>query len=1321
MQLAAIRVATVTGAELQHLQAALEMCMACDRVRLERRLRALARVPGTVRGEELARLARAIEASISRRARRAARLPVPSFPEHLPIVAHRDDIARALKAHQVIVVCGETGSGKTTQLPKIALTLGRGAAGLIGHTQPRRIAARSVAARLAQELGSPLGAGVGYQVRFADQVSPDTCVKVMTDGILLAETQGDRLLARYDTLILDEAHERNLNIDFLLGYLKRLLPRRPDLKVIVTSATIDPERFSRHFGGAPVIAVSGRSYPVQVRYRPPEGQDEEQRDCDRQRALLEAVDEAARLGPGDVLVFLSGEREIRETAEALRKHHPGGTEILPLYARLSAAEQARVFQSHVGRRIVLSTNVAETSLTVPGIHYVIDAGFARISRYSYRTKVQRLPIEKISQASAEQRKGRCGRIAPGVCFRLYTEEDFRQRALYTEPEILRTNLAAVILQMRALNLGDVRDFPFVDAPDARYVNDGFKLLHELGALDAQRALTAIGRELARLPLDPRVGRMVLAARDGGCLAEVLVIAAALSVQDPRERPQDRQQAADERHRVFQDPRSDFLGYLNLWRAYHEQARHLSRNKLRGWCREHFLSYMRMREWHDIHQQLLGLIKDMGMRPNEMEAGYDAIHRALLAGLFGNIAHKTQGPEYLGARGVKLMLFPGSALAAKGAPWVVAAELVETSRSFLRTVARIDPGWVESLAAHLVKRSYVEPHWEKRSAQVAALETVSLYGLVLVAGRKVNYGPIDPAVARELFIRAALVAQDYDTRAPFQQHNRRLIVELEELEAKSRRRDVLVDEQTLFEFFDARVPADIYSGARFERWRQDAERSEPRLLFLTREDLMRKGAPSLYADDFPPTLSLGGANFPLRYHFEPGSAEDGVTMTVPAPALNQLDAQCLEWLVPGLLREKIAALLRSLPKDLRRHFVPAQQFADACAQAVRYGAGSLTAALAAELERMTGIRIPADAWQVEKLPQHLCLNVRVVDDRGRLLAAGRDLHTLQAQLGAQARRSFERTAAEAHPPSGHTDWDFGTLAERVELQRGGAMLQGYPGLVDRRDAVGMQLFDTAAAASASTRCGLRRLFMLQLAPTVKYLRKHLPHAASLCLQYAALPEPPWRSAATPAGGCEALREQLVGAGIDTVFVQGARIADREQFQARLQAGKPQLVSAVNAVCERVHEVQQTYAEVARALHSASAGAERARSVADLREQLSHLVYRGFVADTPPQRLAHLPRYLKGMLLRIARLADAPARDRQRLAEIAPLWRACVDRLSVLRAAGQEDAALEDYRWMLEELRVSLFAQELKTAVPVSPQRLRRRWDELVQNDPRHAAR
>jgi ATP-dependent helicase HrpA len=1278
---------------------------------LRRRLRVLEqalRARKSIEPAAVEQLAADIDRSRAQRERRERLLPRPTYPQHLPVVEKREDIARAIAENQVIVLCGETGSGKTTQLPKICLELGRGVAGMIGHTQPRRIAARSVASRIAQEFQSELGHAVGYKVRFSDRLSPDTYVKLMTDGILLAETQGDRLLEAYDTLIIDEAHERSLNIDFLLGYLKQLLPRRPDLKLIITSATIDPARFSRHFGNAPIVQVSGRTYPVEVRYRPLLTEDEDERDRDMQEAILEAVDELSCVGPGDILVFLAGEREIRETAESLRKHHPRHTEILPLYARLSAAEQEKVFQPSQQRRIVLATNVAETSLTVPGIRYVIDPGYARISRYSPRVKVQRLPIEKVSRASADQRKGRCGRVAAGVCIRLYSQEDYLARAEYTDPEILRTHLAWVILQMRALRLGEIEDFPFVEPPDSRMVKDGYQTLMELGALDEWRELTPVGRELAKLPVDPRIGRMVLAGRNEGCLTEILIIASGLSVQDPRERPMDAREAADQAHQAYADERSDFLSYLKLWEAFTDAEKHLSKSKLRQWCHERYLSYVRIREWQDIHQQLHVLVSDMGFRFNQVPAQYHEIHGALLTGLLSNVAFKTDPYEYTGARNSKLAIFPGSALFKRGPKWIVAAELVETTKLYARTVAQIEPEWVERLAAHLIKRSYFEPHWEKDSAQVTAYERIILFGLTLVARRKVNYGPINPQEAREIFIRSALAQWDYRTDIPFYQHNRMLLEEIEALEHKSRRRDVLVDEEELYRFYDARIPQGVYSGPTFERWRKEAESQDPKLLFLTRGYLMRHGAEGVTPAQFPDTLTVNDVQFPLEYHFEPGDPLDGVTLTLPLAALNQISSVRPDWLVPGLLREKVIALLRSLPKSLRRSFVPAPEYAEACVQALKPANKPLTEALAEQLFRITGVNIPADAWHPETLPDHLCMNFKVVDEAGKTLALGRDLEALKQGLGGQARTSFRKIpSAGGFERQGITAWNFGSLPEQVEVQQNGLSLRGYPALVDDGNSVSLRLFDSPAATREQMRAGLRRLFMLQSPQQIKSLQKSLPITREMCLQYLSIASSQQAKPGT-AGGCEELKQELLSAVVDRAFIGDEPFPrDAAAFERHRQAGLSQLLPTAQEMGRLIGQVLAEYHAITRQLSTLAS--VYAGAVSDVREQLAHLVYPGFVSRTPSTWLQHLPRYLKAIRLRLEKLRDAPAKDAQKVAEVRPLWQDYLQRRAKHERQGITDPALEQYRWMLEELRVSLFAQEIKTAFPVSVKRIQRQWE------------
>ena len=1289
---------------LDELAAALDDVMLIERAALRARLNGLRRrlKNGQPIDRGLPALVTDIEQSRARRALRAERLPQPEYPLDLPVVARREDIKAAIARHQVIIVCGETGSGKTTQLPKICLDLGRGVDGLIGHTQPRRIAARSLAARIAEELHSSVGQTVGFKVRFSDHVGEFTRIKVMTDGILLAETQGDPDLLAYDTLIIDEAHERSLNVDFLLGYLARLLPRRPDLKIIITSATIDPERFSKHFNDAPIIEVSGRTYPVEIRYRPLLSEDEDDQDRDRGQALLAAVDELAHEGPGDMLVFLPGEREIREAAELLRKHHPSQTEVLPLFGRLSAAQQAEVFKPHSGRRIVLATNVAETSLTVPGIRYVIDTGLARISRYSYRTKVQRLPIEPVSQASANQRAGRCGRLGPGVCIRLYSEEDFTARPAFTEPEILRTNLASVILQMLALKLGDIEEFPFVEPPDARFIRDGFKLLHELGAVDEDDRLTELGRQLARLPVDVRIGRMVLAGRDEHCLREILVIASALSVPDPRERPMDKQQAADEKHKQFADEQSDFLGFVKLWEFYHEQARHLSQAKLRKLCQTNFISYVRMREWHDIHAQLHGLSAEMGMRLNEVDGGYEPIHRALLTGLLGNIAFKTDAHEYTGARGITLNIFPGSALFKKQPKWIVAAELVETARRYARTVARIEPEWVERLAEHLIKRSYSDPHWEKKRGHVVASERTTLYGLVLTPSRKTDYGRVNPIEAREVFVRQALVPGELISKAAFLEYNRKLIEDVLELEAKSRRRDVLVDEELLYRFFDERLPQHVCSGPQFERWYKQGTDKDRDALKLTRDDLMRHEAAGVTAEDFPPHIEVNGLRLALEYHFEPGHSDDGVTAKVPVAALNQLEQRHFDWLVPGLLEDKLVALIKSLPKSLRRHFVPAPEFARAARQGLRVGQGSLLDQFAAQLRRMTGIEVPPDvikdAWQSEQLPPHLSMNFHLIDANGKLLARGRDLAALKQQVGGQAVASFERLPTAQYERDNVTEWDMGDLPEFVEIQQQGLTLRGYPALVADNDAIHLRLLDAPDKARAAHRAGVLALFQLRAAKSLRYLEKNLPGIQQMCLHYAA------------AGPCDKLKTDLIARITELALYAPANQSDdipvprdRATFDAAAARAEQELVAVGNQVCKAVGDALAEYHAIQKRIKGAITPAWLA-ALNDIRDQLDHLIYTGFVLDTPLARLKHLPRYLKAISKRLDRLQQNPAKDRPLMLQVEPHWQKCKQRMDAARKRGAIPEELQQFRWLIEEFRVSLFAQELGTAEKVSAKRL-----------------
>jgi ATP-dependent helicase HrpA len=1265
----------------------------------------------------------------SQRARRPPRppstrapLPAISFPEELPVSARREEIARAIAAHQVLIVCGETGSGKTTQLPKICLALGRGAEKRIGHTQPRRIAASSIARRIAHELNTPLGEQVGFKVRFNDRTQPGAAIKLMTDGILLAETQSDPQLSEYDTLIIDEAHERSLNIDFLLGYLKQLLQagRRPDLKLIITSATIDAERFAVHFGSkeqpAPIINISGRLYPVEVRYRPIKDEDDAD-DRTLMDGLVDAVDECALSGRGDTLVFLPGEREIREAAETLRKHHPPGTEILPLFARLSAEEQERVFKpGGAARRIVLATNVAETSLTVPGIRYVVDAGTARVKRYSYRNKVEQLQIEPISQAAAQQRAGRCGRVSDGICIRLYDEADFLRRPKFTDPEILRASLAAVILRMKSLGLGDVRAFPFVEPPPARAIADGFDLLAELNAIDENAELTAIGHELARLPVDPRVGRMLLAARDQQALREVLVIAAALSVQDPRERPLDAQAAADQAHRRFADDKSDFMSFLKLWDFVHERFEHKKSNrKLTDDLHANFLSARRVREWRDVHAQLATVVAELGWRMSATAATYEQLHLALLTGLLGNIGHKTldadfRGPPYVGARGIKFFVWPGSPLVKKAGRWIVAAELVETSRLYGRTVASIEPQWLERAGAHLLKQSWTDPHWERKPAQVVAFERGALYGLTVYAQRRVPFAERDPQAAREIFIREALVQGEFETAAPFLAHNRKLVREIRELEHKTRRPDVLVDDELIYGFYASRLPAEVVSGASFETWRKDAEAKQPKLLFLSRDELMRHEAAGVTTELFPKQWNVRGIDMALSYHFEPGSPRDGVTLGVPLFALNQVDPLRCEWLVPGMLKEKVHLLLKSLPQRQRRHCVPLPEYA---AGFVERHAAQLAAphaplidALIADVRATTSVMCQPADFKQEALPAHLTMNFKIVDEHGRQLGMGRSLSQLRAELGVQAQQSFQTLAAkDAKVAEGlHeniTDWDFGELPELLEIKRKGQSVIGFPALVERGDACEIEVFDDADAARDAFRAGLRRLFRLQLKEQVKFLEKNLASLQTTQMQAGTV-----SALAKALPNFETLREAIVTAALDRTALADPWPKDRASFVARKDDTRGKLTLIAQEIARLVTAIVQDAAVLPKKLNGVKS---HGAVVADIEAQLMRLFPAGFIADTPPAQLAHYPRYLKAIAARLDKLKADPARDAARMNEIAALQAPYLR--EQLARKGVADPKLDEFRWLLEELRVSLFAQELRTPMPVSVKRLQKVWDSL----------
>ncbi len=1279
--------------------------MLADRHRLRRRIDGVAKVRDErKRAAIAAEIASDIELAEVRVEQRASALPRITYPEELPVSRKKDDIAEAIRAHQVVIVAGETGSGKTTQLPKICMELGRGVLGSIGHTQPRRLAARTVAERIAEELATPLGEAVGYKVRFTDRSGDDTLVKLMTDGILLAEIQQDRMLRGYDTLIIDEAHERSLNIDFLLGYIKQLLPRRPDLKVVITSATIDPERFSRHFGNAPIIEVSGRTYPVEVRYRPMSdgAEDEDGEERDQAQAICAAVAELQKEGPGDILVFLSGEREIRDTADALEKQRLRDTEILPLFARLSAAEQHRVFAPHRGRRIVLATNVAETSLTVPGIRYVIDPGTARISRYSHRTKVQRLPIEAVSQASANQRKGRCGRVAEGICIRLYSEEDFSSRPEFTDPEILRTNLASVILQMASLGLGDISAFPFVEGPDRRQIKDGVHLLQELGALDLEekdtrKQLTPMGRRLAQLPVDPRLGRMVLEAADNGCVREVMIIAAALSIQDPRERPADQQQAAAEHHARFADKDSDFLAYLNLWKYLQEQQKALSGNQFRKLCRAEFLNYLRVREWQDVYSQLKQVVRQMGVSLNDAAADPKNVHLSLLAGLLSHIGMKDlEKHEYVGGRGARFAIFPGSSLFKKQPRYVMAAELVETSRLWGRMVARIEPEWAEDVGRHIVKRSYSEPHWEKKRGAVMGYERVTLYGVPIVARRKVGYAKVDPELSRELFIRHALVEGDWQTHHRFFHENRRLLEEVEDLEHRARRRDILVDDETLFRFYDERVGAEAVSAAHFDAWWKRARRSAPDLLLFEKSMLINEGSEQVSEEDYPDVWRQGDLTFPLTYQFEPGTEADGVTAHIPLKVLNQVSAEGFDWQIPGLRADLVTALIRSLPKPLRRNFVPVPDHAAAVLERLTPYEEPLLDVLGRELSMMGGERIPAQDWQLDKVPDHLRITFRAVDDRGRALAEDKDLDALRARLKPRLRKAIS-AEAKGIEKKGLTSWDFGPLQRTFQHTTAGPAVKGYPALVDEGDSVAIRIFDTEAEQRSSMWAGVRRLLLLQIPSPVAAVQRGLDNQTKLALSH------------NPHGSVPALFDDCLECAVDALMADasGGRaevgVWDPAAFARLHEHVRAELADTLDDVVGKAARVLAAAHEVGRSMKGTTSLAVLP-SLNDIQQQMAGLIHPGFVTEAGLRRLPDLHRYLRAIGRRLAKLAENPRRDQVGMAKVEQMRQARERLLSSLGPGRAGDPDVREIRWMLEELRVSFFAQELGTAYPVSEKRI-----------------
>ncbi|MFF5252259.1 ATP-dependent RNA helicase HrpA [Streptomyces leeuwenhoekii] len=1267
-----------------------------------------------------------IEADVERAERRVgerrARVPAVTYPEQLPVSQKKDEIAAAIRDHQVVIVAGETGSGKTTQIPKICLELGRGVRGMIGHTQPRRIAARTVAERVAEELDTPLGEAVGWKVRFTDQVNPEaTFIKLMTDGILLAEIQTDRELRAYDTIIIDEAHERSLNIDFLLGYLAQLLPKRPDLKVVITSATIDPERFSRHFGDAPIVEVSGRTYPVEVRYRPLLEEDSDDADRDQITAITDAVEELMAEGPGDILVFLSGEREIRDTADALTKKQYRFTEVLPLYARLSHAEQHRVFQPHSGRRIVLATNVAETSLTVPGIKYVIDPGFARISRYSHRTKVQRLPIEPISQASANQRKGRCGRTSDGICIRLYSEEDFEARPEFTDAEILRTNLASVILQMTAAGLGDIEKFPFIDPPDHRNIRDGVQLLQELGALDPaqkdpRKRLTETGRKLAQLPVDPRLARMVLEADKNGCVREVMVIAAALSIQDPRERPADKQTQADQQHARFKDETSDFLAYLNLWRYIREQQKERGSSSFRRMCKQEYLNFLRIREWQDIYTQLRTVAKQMGIHLNDDDAPADRIHVSLLAGLLSHIGMKdvknaggesgkgTAKNEYLGARNAKFAIFPGSALFKKPPRFVMSAELVETSRLWARVNAKIEPEWVEPLAQHLIKRTYSEPHWEKDQAAVMAYEKVTLYGVPIVAQRKVNYGRIDPEASRELFIRHALVEGDWRTHHKFFTDNRKLLTEVEELEHRARRRDILVDDETLFDFYDRRIPDHVVSGAHFDSWWKHKRHEQPDFLDFEREMLINEKAGAVTKDDYPDSWRQGDLKFRVTYQFEPGADADGVTVHIPLQVLNQVTGEGFDWQIPGLREELVTELIRSLPKPIRRNYVPAPNYAKAFLERAVPLQEPLTVTMARELKRMVGVPFEAEDFDWSKVPDHLTITFRIVDERRRKLAEDKDLEALKLRLKPKARKALSQAAAatasrQGGPSlerSGLTDWTIGALTRVFETRRAGQPVKAYPALVDDGPAantVSVRLFDTEAEQAEAMWKGTRRLILRNIPVNpAKFASENLTNQQKLGLS------------ANPHGSIQALFDDCAMAAADKLIADfGGPVWDEESYRKLYDKVRAEIVDTTVRTVGQVQQVLAAWQACERRLKSVRSPA-LLPNLQDVRKQLDGLVKPGFVTEVGIRRLPDLMRYLIAADRRLQQMPTNVQRDTTRMEKVHEMQDEYAWLLEQMPQGRPVPQQVLDIRWMIEELRVSYFAHALGTAYPVSDKRI-----------------
>ena len=1276
----------------------------------------------------LSRLTESLARSIAAREARAANLPAIKLNAELPVSARRDEIASAIEQNQVVILCGETGSGKSTQLPMICLSMGRGVAGMIGHTQPRRIAARSVAARVAEEIGSSVGSAVGFKIRFTDTTSPNTYVKLMTDGILLAESQGDRFFEQYDTIIIDEAHERSLNIDFLLGRLKQILPRRPDLKVIITSATIDARRFADHFGRsdqpAPVIEVSGRTYPVEIRYRPPfdpDSDDESQpsnrggspnsrrrSEADMQAAVLDAVDELMLEGPGDILIFMPTERDIHETAKSLRGRLLGRiskgqkTDILPLYARLSTKEQSRIFQTQPHRRIVIATNVAESSLTVPGIHYVVDSGTARISRYSARSRMQRLPVEPVSQASANQRAGRCGRIGPGICIRLYSEEDYNGRDAFTSPEIQRTNLASVILQTTALRMGPLEDFPFLEPPRTGTITDGYRSLYELGAIDEKNQITEVGRQLSRLPVDPRVGRLILAGHEENCLHEVLVIAAALELQDPRDRPIDKQQAADEAHAKFQDANSDIMSYLKLWDFYHKVRSGASRGQLRKACQQNFLSYNRMREWVDIHQQLSELVAEVGLKPAKRQDNFDAIHRALLTGFLASIALLTDKHEYTAAGSQKVTIWPGSGLFSTKPKWIVAAELVETTKRYVRTVARINPDWIEPIAGHLMKRTYSDPEWDSQAGSAMAFEKVTLFGIPVIPRRRIRFSRINPELSREMMIRDGLVEGHLELQLPFLRHNARLMEELEGLQTRTRRFDLVVDDEERYEFYNARIPQDVADIDHLKRWLRKAEKNRRGLLNMQKVDLRRTGTEEVTGQEFPDAVHVGQIQLPIEYHLEPGSPEDGVTLELPQEAFNQIDQNRLGWLVPGLVEEKVAALIKSLPKSLRRQFVPAADTAKEVAAKLNFGQGNFEQTVARLLSDIAREPVAVSDFQEDKLPNHLRMNVRVVNEEGESLATGRDLRSIRQQIGGQASTSFAKIDDDRWQRDGLKTWDFGDLPAQVTVQRGSLALKGYPTLIDEGDSVSLLLRDLPARSALETRAGIRRLTAIALTKFVRVQVDNMPRLNEWIMLSAAM------------GGSAVFQKNLGDLIVDRALFpdKGPYPRTEADFQQRLKKARTLIPMATQDVTVLVEAIMSAYAALRKVINATQSPVWK-YAADDVRKQIAALTQPGFLTAAAWGWLRQYPRYFEAATVRLQKLpkggAEKDSRNQQVIDDLVGLYQYRADEH---RERDIFDPELEHYRWMLEEFRVSLFAQELRTAIPVSQVRLEKQWAKVA---------